>query len=280
MIESQLDQLNAEQTSAMTPQTSQAKALEALGVDASAMPKHIAIIMDGNGRWAQQQGMPRLFGHQNGAKAVRSIVTECSRLGLEVLTLYSFSIDNWKRPADEIECLMALYVEYLQVERKTMMDNNVRFVQIGQREGLPSEVLEQLDITTQMTAGNTGLTLALAINYGSRTEITDAVRAIAHKVKNGELTVDEITEQVVSDHLYTAGLPDPDLLIRTAGEMRLSNYLLWQISYAELFVADVCWPSFTIDTLQDAIHEYARRCRKFGAIPTELSCSDQANNPA
>jgi undecaprenyl diphosphate synthase len=275
MIESQLDQLNTPQskTTSLTPGE---LALAALGVSPSALPKHIAIIMDGNGRWAQQQGKPRLFGHQSGARAVRDVVTECARLGLKALTLYSFSVDNWKRPAEEIECLMALYVEYLQAERQTMMDNNVRFVQVGRREGLPQPVLQQLDATTQITAQNTGLTLALAINYGSRTEITDAVRRLAGKVAAGELDPSAITEQMVSDHLYTAGLPDPDLLIRTAGEMRLSNYLLWQISYAELYIADVCWPSFTVESLRQAIREYARRHRKFGAIPSDETLCDKA----
>ncbi len=273
MIESQLD--NPQTGPSETMDQSQ-QALAQVGVSEAALPRHIAIIMDGNGRWAQQQGKPRLFGHQNGARAVRAVVTECARLGLDALTLYSFSVDNWKRPADEIECLMALYVEYLQAERATMMDNNVKFVQVGRREGLPEAVLEQLDITTEMTAKNTGLTLALAINYGSRTEITDAMRKLAVKVAAGELEPDAITEQMVSDNLYTAGLPDPDLLIRTAGEMRLSNYLLWQISYAEIYVADVCWPSFTIDTLRQAIVEYARRHRKFGAIPSD-ECPESAS---
>ncbi len=262
-----------EVTSTVAPD---AAALSAVGVSQSALPRHIAIIMDGNGRWAQQQGKPRLFGHQNGALAVRAVVTECAKLGLDALTLYSFSVDNWKRPAEEIECLMALYVEYLQAERDTMMENNVRFVQVGRREGLPDAVLEQLDITTQMTARNTGLTLALAINYGSRTEITDAVRTLATKAAAGEIDPAQITEQMVSNNLYTAGLPDPDLLIRTAGEMRLSNYLLWQISYAEIYVADVCWPSFTVDCLRDAIREYARRHRKFGAIPSD-ECPEQSD---
>ena len=267
MIESQLD--NPKITPPTTSAPLEATALSAVGVPELSLPRHIAIIMDGNGRWAQQQGKPRLFGHQNGAMAVRAVVTECAKLGLDALTLYSFSVDNWKRPAEEIECLMALYVEYLQAERATMMENNVKFVQVGRREGLPEAVLEQLDTTTQMTASNTGLTLALAINYGSRTEITDAVRKLATQAAAGVLDPTSITEQMVSDNLYIAGLPDPDLLIRTAGEMRLSNYLLWQISYAEIYVADVCWPSFTVETLRDAIREYARRHRKFGAIPPD-----------
>ncbi len=243
-----------------------AVSLAALGLPHEVLPRHIAIIMDGNGRWARQRGQARMFGHQEGAKAVRAIVTECARLELDVLTLYSFSMENWKRPAQEIEFLMGLYIKYLIAERQEMMDNNVRFVQIGRQKGLPKPVLVELDKTIKMTQGNTGLTLALALNYGSRDEITDAVRAIAKQVQAGRLDPDAITPQVVSDHLYTAGLPDPDLLIRTAGEMRVSNYLLWQISYAELYVSGVCWPDFTADHLRDAIRDYASRQRKYGAV--------------
>ncbi len=243
-----------------------AEAYRALGLPRDALPRHVAIIMDGNGRWAQRQDKPRLFGHQQGAKSVRAIVTECARLELDALTLYSFSMENWKRPADEIDFLMDLYEEYLINERRTMMDNNVRFRHVGRREGLADRVLREMDKTIEMTAGNTGLVLALAINYGSRTEITDAVRAIAEKVAAGEIDSNTITPQTVADHLYTAGLPDPDLLIRTAGEMRVSNYLLWQISYAELYVADVCWPDFTVDELRAALRAYAQRKRKFGAV--------------
>ena len=241
-------------------------ALAQLGLPRQAVPRHVAVIMDGNGRWARRQGRPRLYGHQQGAKAVRAIVTECARLKLDVLTLYSFSLENWKRPAEEVDALMALYVEYLAAERPTMMENDVRFVQIGRRQGLGPRVLDEMDRTTEMTAGNGGLTLALALNYGGRTELTDAVRSIARQVQAGGLTPDDIDEQTVSAHLYTAGLPDPDLLIRTAGEMRLSNYLLWQISYAELYVADVCWPDFDVDELRKALHAFAARKRKFGAL--------------
>lgn len=240
--------------------------LAKLGLPQQSLPRHIAIIMDGNGRWARQQGKPRIFGHKEGAKAVRAIVTECARLELDVLTLYSFSIENWKRPSEEIEFLMDLYVQYLIAEREEMMENNVRFVQVGRREGLPQRVLDELDQTVQTTRANSGLTLALALNYGSRTEITDAVRAIADKVKAGQLDPAQITQQTVSDHLYTVGLPDPDLMIRTAGEMRVSNYLLWQISYAELYVSDVCWPDFTVQQLHEAIRSYAKRQRKYGAV--------------
>lgn len=232
----------------------------------AAMPKHIAIIMDGNGRWAIKQNKPRIFGHQNGAKAVRAVVTECAKLELEALTLYSFSMENWKRPADEVNALMELYCAYLQSERKLMMDNNIKFVQIGRTEGLPEKVVDQLEKTRQTTASNTGMTLAVALNYGSRSEITDTVRSIAKKVKDGKLSVDDINEQLITDNLYTAGLPDPDLLIRTAGEMRISNFLLWQISYTELWVTQELWPDFTVEHLHDAIKDYAHRQRRFGAV--------------
>lgn len=241
-------------------------AYAALGLPRDAMPRHVAVIMDGNGRWARRRGKPRMFGHEQGAKAVRAIVTECARLELEVLTLYSFSMENWKRPADEVEFLMGLYVQYLIAERAEMMDNDIRFIQIGRRQGLPGPVLDELDQTVRMTAANRGMTLALAINYGSRAEITDAVRAIAAKAAAGQLQPDAIDEQTVADHLYTAGLPDPDLLIRTASEMRVSNYLLWQISYAELHVSDVCWPDFSVEHLRNALRDYARRTRRFGAV--------------
>ena len=243
-----------------------AESLEQLGLPPEVLPRHIAIIMDGNGRWAQDQGKPRIFGHQQGAKAVRAIVTECARLELDVLTLYSFSMENWKRPADEIEFLMGLYVEYLIAERRELMDNNVRFVQIGRRQGLPQRVLDELDETIHTTAANTGLTLALAINYGSRTEILDAVRAIAAKASEGTLDPAAINETTISNHLYTAGLPDPDLLIRTAGERRVSNYLLWQISYAELYISEICWPQFEVTHLRQAIRDYAGRQRRYGAV--------------
>jgi undecaprenyl diphosphate synthase len=254
------------QSQIVNRQSQMSASLAALGLPREALPRHIAVIMDGNGRWARQRGRERTYGHEQGAKAVRAIVTECARLNLDVLTLYSFSVENWKRPADEVGFLMDLYVEYLRAELPTMLDNNVRFVQIGRREGLSPNLLAELDHVTAATAANTGLTLALAINYGSRAEIADAVRAIAAKVRAGELDPAAITEDTVSQHLYTAGLPDPDLLIRTAGEMRVSNYLLWQISYAELYVADVCWPDFDVPQLHGALREYARRTRKFGAV--------------
>lgn len=229
-------------------------------------PKHIAIIMDGNGRWARERNLPRIAGHRAGAASVRGIVTESARLGLQALTLYSFSIENWKRPTTEVDALMGLYLEYLCKERQELLDNNVRFHQIGRREGLPESVLREVDDTSAATAHCTGTNLVLALNYGSRAEITDAMRAIAAKVKSGVLTPNQITEHTISQHLYTANLPDPDLLIRTAGELRVSNYLLWQISYAEIHVTDRYWPDFTVADLHDAIRDYAQRNRRFGAL--------------
>lgn len=254
--------------------TKQSSSEPAAGVDGlldfdlprSSLPNHVAIIMDGNGRWAQAQGKSRTYGHQCGAKAVRAIVTECAKLKLDALTLYSFSTENWTRSAEEIQFLMELYVEYLIAERQELCDNNIRFMQIGRREGLPESVLKELDQTVALTANNTGLTLVLALNYGSRIEITDACRTIARKVAQGQLKPEAISEQTIAEHLYTATLPDPDLLIRTAGEMRLSNYLLWQISYAEFYVAPMCWPDFDVPALHEAMRAYARRKRKFGSV--------------
>ena len=236
-----------------------------------AVPRHVAIIMDGNGRWAVRQGNQRTSGHAQGARVVKTIVTECSRLrdagrGPDYLTLYSFSIENWKRPLDEVAFLMRMYIDYLREERATMMTNNIRFHQIGRLDNLPDEVLEEVNLTLEQTRGNTGLNLVLALNYGSRAEITDAVKAIAEKVKAGTLEPRDVTEQTISDHLYTAGWPDVDLLVRTAGEMRVSNYLLWQISYAELFVSDVLWPEFGVKELHEAIAAYGQRNRRFGAL--------------
>lgn len=235
------------------------------------IPKHIAIIMDGNGRWAKQRGFPRVFGHRNGAAAVRTVLEECGKLGIEVLTLYSFSIENWKRPADEVQGLMDLYTTYLEGELDRLMRENIRFRQLGRRDGLPAAVLETVDRITAQTAGNTGATLCLAVNYGSRAEIADACKDIAREVAAGRLDVNDITPETISSRLYTAGLPDPDLLIRTAGEMRVSNYLLWQISYAELHVTPVLWPDFGVAELHAAIRDYASRSRRFGGLE-ESTC--------
>ncbi|WP_432797648.1 isoprenyl transferase [Poriferisphaera sp. WC338] len=244
-------------------------------IEPAKLPAHIAIIMDGNGRWAQAQGKSRTYGHRMGAAAVRDIVTECAQLGVKALTLYSFSTENWAREQTEVNFLMDLYVEYLIAERQTMLDNNIQFRQLGSAEGLPDDVLAELNKTIEMTCSNTGMTLALALNYGSRAEITGAVKAIAEQVASGELKVEDITENSISERLYTAGLPDPDLLIRTAGEMRISNYLLWQISYAEFYVSECCWPDFDVAQLHEALRAYAARKRKFGCVP-DHSVDDQS----
>jgi undecaprenyl diphosphate synthase len=234
-------------------------------------PRHVAVIMDGNGRWAVRRGLERVKGHQEGARSVRAVVTECARLrkhfgGPDFLTLYSFSIENWKRPATEVSFLMQMYIDYLRSERPTMMENNIRFRQIGRLDNLPDPVLEEVNVALEATKDNDGLTLTLALNYGSRAEITDAVRAIAEEVKRGELDPRDVTERTIDDHLYTAGMPDVDLLVRTAGELRVSNYLLWQISYAELFVSDTLWPDFREPQLHEAIRGYSKRNRRFGAL--------------
>ncbi|MGB9689753.1 isoprenyl transferase [Thermogutta sp.] len=229
-------------------------------------PRHIAAIMDGNGRWAQRRGLPRIEGHRHGVAAVRRTVEECVRLGIEYLTLYCLSSENWKRPKGELEFLLRLLEQYIVEERQTFLENNVRVVVIGKREGIPSQVQREIDKTVEMTADQTGLCLCLAVNYGGRAEILDAVRAIATKVAEGQLSPKDIDEATFSAHLYTAGMPDPDLLIRTAGELRVSNFLLWQISYAELWVTDVCWPDFDENLLRQAIRDYARRVRRFGGL--------------
>jgi undecaprenyl diphosphate synthase len=237
-----------------------------LGVPRERMPRHIAIIMDGNGRWARAKGLPRISGHEEGAKAVRAIVTQCSRLGLEALTLYSFSQENWKRPKAEVDFLMELYGHYLVAERGEILDNNIRLVHLGRRNGLPENVLREMDKTIELSGGNSGLKLCLALNYGGRSEIVDAVRAIATEVKAGRQHVPDIDESLIGQFLYTAGVPDPDLLIRTAGERRISNFLLWQISYAELYVTDACWPDFGVPDLYAAIRDFSQRERRFGTL--------------
>jgi undecaprenyl diphosphate synthase len=240
--------------------------IAAAGLDAGRLPRHVAVIMDGNGRWARQRGMPRVEGHLRGADTVRATVEECCRLGVEQLTLYCLSVENWKRPQNELDFLMTLLHRYLLDERAEIMGQNIRFSVIGRRSGLPDNVLAEIDENVRLSAANTGMTLCLAINYGGRTEIVDAVRALVERVRRGELKPDAIDEDAVSAALYTAGMPDPDLLIRTAGEMRVSNYLLWQISYAELWVTEKCWPDFDRDTLHQALRDFGRRERRFGGL--------------
>jgi undecaprenyl diphosphate synthase len=236
------------------------------GLDPAKLPRHIAVIMDGNGRWAQERGKQRIQGHLQGVTSVRNTIEECCRLGIEQLTLYCFSTENWKRPAEEVEFLMTLLKEYLIKERTEIMEENIRFTVIGRREGLPDFVQAEMDENLRCSYTNTGMTLCLAINYSGRSEIVHAVRTVADLVRIGKLQIEDIDEDMFSDALDTTGMPDPDLLIRTAGEMRISNFLLWQISYAELWVTEKCWPDFDQATLRQALHDYARRERRFGGL--------------
>jgi undecaprenyl diphosphate synthase len=229
-------------------------------------PRHIAIIMDGNGRWAQRQHLPRIEGHRRGVASVRRTTEECARLGIEQLTLYCLSSENWKRPQQEIDFLMHLLEQYMIEERSTIMDNNLRVRMIGRRSGIPDQVLRELDKTVDMSAANSGMWLNLAVNYGGRAELVDAVQAIGEEIAAGRLAPADVDEEAIASRLYTAGLDDPDLLVRTAGELRISNFLLWQISYAEIWVTDRCWPEFDERALHDAIGDFANRNRKFGGL--------------
>lgn len=244
-------------------------AREPLEVPPDRRPRHIAVIMDGNGRWARRQGLPRIEGHRRGVASVRRCVEECSRLGLQQLTLYCLSSENWKRPQPELDFLMHLLEQYMIEERGTILDQNVRVAIIGRRTGIPERTLAEIDKTVEMSAANSGLRLCLAVNYGGRGELTDAVRRIAAEVRQGTLSPEAITEETIGRRLDTAGMPDPDLLIRTAGEMRVSNFLLWQISYAEIWVTDRCWPEFDEAQLHQAIRDFASRDRRFGGLREE-----------
>jgi len=237
-----------------------------LGLKSSQIPRHIAIIMDGNGRWAHKRGLPRFEGHRQGAKTVEKVVGRCVDLGIEYLTLYSFSTENWKRPKSEVGFLMNLYERYLVHIRPMLMRRNVRLIHLGQQRSLPVDVRRELLRTVKMTEGNTGMVLALALNYSGRTEIVDAVKSISRKYKSGKLKLKDIDEECVDEHLYTVGLPEPDLLIRTSKEMRVSNFLLWQISYTEFYVTRTLWPDFGRADLKRAILAYAERGRRFGGV--------------
>ncbi|MEZ6090083.1 MAG: isoprenyl transferase [Pirellulaceae bacterium] len=230
------------------------------------LPKHIAIIMDGNGRWAQKQGMPRIEGHRCGVESVRRISEKCASLGVEALTLYCFSSENWKRPAGELDFLMQLLEQFLVQERTTLIEHGLRLSMIGRRDRLPGGVLRELAVTESLCQSHQGMEIVLAVDYGGRAEIVDAVRRLARRVQDGSLEPDAIDEAMFSDSLYTAGRRDPDLLIRTGGEMRVSNYLLWQISYAELYVTDKAWPDFREDDLLAAIDDFSSRQRRFGGL--------------
>jgi undecaprenyl diphosphate synthase len=243
----------------------------ALTLDPARIPAHIAIIMDGNGRWARKRGLPRFAGHKAGVKKVRSVVEDCSRLGVQALTLYAFSAENWKRPPSEVDMLWRLLRFYLRHELEDLQKNNIRLQSSGRVEALPARAYEELRASERATARNTGMVLNLAINYSARHELVDSVNALIDEARAaGRLQGLVVTEAMISRHLYTAGLPEPDLLIRTSGEMRLSNFLLWQIAYAELYVTDTLWPDFNRTELLRAILDFQRRERRFGGLaPTE-----------
>jgi len=254
------------------------QAAERLGLDLHGIPRHIAIIMDGNGRWATNAGLSRFEGHVQGAKVVETVAQRCVDMGVEYLTLYSFSMQNWKRPADEVDFLMYLYSRYLAEIRPNLMRNNVRLLHLGQTKRLPKMVTDALAETVRLTNTNTGMVLGLALNYGARTEIVDAIKKIAQEYKTGKLQFDAIDQACVSNHLYTAGWHDPDLLIRTSGEMRISNFLLWQVSYTEFYVTETLWPDFDAGDLDEAVRAYAGRSRRFGDIKSRHADSPRPSN--
>jgi undecaprenyl diphosphate synthase len=237
-----------------------------LGLRPEQIPRNVAIIMDGNGRWAQARNRPRYEGHGQGAKTAETVALSCVALGMQSLTLYSFSMENWKRPKAEVNALMHLYADYLVGIRPSLMRDNVRLIHLGRKDGLPESVLEALSGTMTLTQANTGMVLALALNYSGRVEIADAAREIAKECVEGRLRVEDVDEKCLSGHLYTAEMPDPDLLIRTASELRVSNFLLWQICYSEFYVTDTLWPDFNDQSLDEAILAYASRDRRFGGI--------------
>ncbi len=230
------------------------------------IPEHIAIIMDGNGRWAKKRGLPRVAGHRAGADSVRKIVESCDILGVSYLTLYAFSSENWNRPQKEVSALMDLLEKFLKDKLPEMMEDNVRLRAIGRLEMLPEHVKAELDKAISTTAANTGVTMNLALSYGGREEIVDAAKQLVRKAEAGEVTADDVDNELFSAQMYTADMPDPDLLIRTSGEVRLSNFLLWQLSYAEIVITDQLWPDFRHDALVDALGEYTKRDRRFGKL--------------
>jgi len=239
-------------------------------LDKSNLPRHIAIIMDGNGRWAQNHSLGRIAGHRKGAESVRNIVETCRKIGISCLTLYAFSSENWSRPEREVRALMTLLERYLKSEVKVMMKNNIRLLAIGDTGALPEKVRTILGETIEKTAGNTAMTLILALNYGSQDEILGAVRKMVDEARQGKLRAEDVTMERFSDGLFTKGIPDPDLLIRTSGEYRLSNFLLWQMAYTEFYFTDILWPDFREEQLIEAIVEYQKRERRFGLTSDQV----------
>lgn len=228
------------------------------------IPAHIAIIMDGNGRWAKSRFMPRTYGHKVGVETIRKVVKECSRLGVKYLTLYAFSTENWKRPKEEVSALMGLLVKYLRNELEELHKNNVKILTIGDISKLPQACIEELDHAKEKTKDNTGLVMSLALNYGGRNDLVNAVKNISQEVVDGKISVDDIGDDLISSHLSTKESPDPDLVVRTSGEQRLSNFLLWELAYSEFYFADIHWPDFDEKELQKAIFAYQSRDRRFG----------------
>ena len=234
------------------------------------IPEHIAVIMDGNGRWAKKKGAARIFGHRNAIKAVRDTVEGCAEIGVKYLTLYAFSTENWGRPKEEVDALMELLIDSLRKELSTLMKNNIRLETIGDISGLPKRCVRELDGDVKASEKNSGLTLILALNYSGRTELTKTIRDIASKVEKKELSILDVTEQMISRELSTGNYPDPELMIRTSGELRLSNFLLWQIAYTELYFTDVLWPDFRREHLWEAIHDFNKRERRFGKTSEQI----------
>ncbi len=243
---------------------------EQLNINKDKLPQHIAIIMDGNGRWAKEKGKLRVFGHQNGVKAVRDTVESAAEIGIKHLTLYAFSTENWNRPKFEVNALMELLVSTINKETKTLMENNIRLNAIGDLKSLPSSCYRELQEAIKKTENNTRMTLHLALSYSSRWEITNALKQIAEKVKNEELSIDQINDATIDEYLTTKGIPDPELLIRTSGEHRISNFLLWQIAYSELYFTDKLWPDFRKEDLYEAIIDFQSRERRFGKTSEQV----------
>jgi len=235
-------------------------------IDKKDLPVHIGIIMDGNGRWAKKRGLPRSAGHKAGADSLKKIVTHLNKIGVKYVTVYAFSTENWSRPKEEVDFLMNLLLGYLRDAENTLAGENVVIRAIGSRKELTEEIQEQIIKTEEFTKNNTGIVMNIALNYGAREEMTKGVREIAKKVSDGEMTLDEISADTISDSLYTSGQPDPDLLIRTSGEIRLSNFMLWQLAYSEMYFTDKLWPDFTVNDVDEAILEFTRRNRRFGGV--------------
>jgi len=243
-----------------------ARKLNTSSLNKDRMPRHVAIIMDGNGRWAKKRFMPRTMGHRAGMASLKKVVRACDDMGIAILTVFAFSTENWKRPRDEVSYLMQLLTEFMRKELDELHQNNVRIQVLGDYNATPPECRIEIKRALEMTRDNTGLIFNIALNYGSRKEILDAAKTLAAKVTAGEIKVEEVTEEIFSGLLYTKGMPDPDLLIRSSGEMRISNFMLWQIAYTEIVVTDTLWPDFTEDDLVQAVVEYQHRDRKFGGL--------------